>query len=288
MPKQWRTALLRVALGALLVRWLVVRAEDDQWNEPRIVMRDVAVGVHSLDELSAAFGHIVSDVEAAGKARLRNGTLVESSEWAGLKIESLASTIAGLQAVEAHAEFGALRATFFSKPNPLTDHVFPHELIDALPALVRPLNGFSLWLRRVVRGEQGNAVGWHAHPDAGLYLQLIGTKTFLYVRAEDWKRTPGWELDVNFPLAFANESHAAFAPTSPLVRAITVRPGDVLFQPSWVMHRLDYPSQRAGEFASLRFGFVPWQALWAQPWLLLLSLRGYARVGAQVAWQRAF
>jgi len=129
-------------------------------------------------------------------------------------------------------------------------------------------------------------VGWHAHPDAGLYLQLIGTKTFLYVRAEDWKRTPGWELDVNFPLVFANESHAAFAPASPLVRSITVHPGDVLFQPSWVMHRLDYPAQRAGEFASLRFGFVPLQALWAQPWLLALSMRGYARVGGQVALQR--
>jgi len=157
-----------------------------QWNEPRVLGK-IPVCIDSLSQLKKDFGHVVSDITASGKSRLKNGTLVSSEEWAGLKTEPLADTISF---VESHSqeqlhEFGSLRATFFSHPNDLTRAVIDtalNAIVGKLPMRISPFDGYSLWMRSISPTELkslteiSNAVGWHAHPDAGIYLHLLGKK----------------------------------------------------------------------------------------------------------------
>jgi hypothetical protein len=141
-------------------------------------------------------------------------------------------------------------------------------------------------------------VGWHAHPDSGIYVHLFGNKTFHYIDASAWKPLAedgrlGLTWDDHFPLVFADgkDIDRLAASGAVQVRQIPLLPGDVLFQPAWAMHRLTYhPSPVAGDgpghFASLRLGFVFVKTLLEEPWLFAKAIPRYLDVGAKVAWQK--
>ena len=262
-------------------------------------------GVKSLADMARRFGRVRSDVEAKGMSRARDGELVvDHPEWDGLRAESLADAVAYVTARrdEDQTPFGSLRAFFFAGENDLSRAMRVREALGEFPgegeglgglpaARLAPLDGYTLWMRAMAKPSRFNPVDWHAHPDAGVYVQLLGVKTFVYVDTESWRRelrNVTW--DSHFPLVFAQdgEIRALQRAGRLAVGEIQLRPGDVLYQPPWFMHLLTYDEAPA-EFASLRFGFLPLlEAVVAEPGLFLSSIPAYLDVGVKVAAQWLF
>lgn len=90
----------------------------------------------------------------------------------------------------------------------------------------------------ITNRKRNNAVGYHAHPDAGIYFQLLGKKTFYYIDEKDWKALENNQFDLHFPLVFGDEDEIATKLNSSLkIHKIELNPGDVLFQPAWKVRK---------------------------------------------------
>eukprot|EP00662_Eupelagonemidae_sp_cell21_P025089 gene25089-38647_t len=180
----------------------------------------------NLSSVAARYGDAMSDLSLVGYARDETGRFVPPGQgWKGLVRERLRDTLGDVFRGPA-AGFGGLRSTVFLRPNVFTDALpasfLPRAAAAALPIRL-PLSQTSVWARALPAPSAYNPVAWHAHPDAGAYLVLVGERTFrlappVHAYGE------GWVWDPALPL------------------------------PPWCMHAVDYDT--AGEHLSARQGWV--------------------------------
>jgi hypothetical protein len=274
---------------------------NDKWQSPApfiiTTTKKIPSNTSSLFALSNSttwHNVISSQVQAKGKSRLKNGTLViDSTEWRGLiSKESLPDTVNWViqHSNETHSTFGSLTAILFQSENDLITNLgltinwLTHKA--GIPSYrVKSFDAYTLWIRSMSSSSTYNPVDWHAHPEAGIYLHLFGPKSFHYIYIDEWKKYITMEWDSHFPLCFASEKEINKLASEGKIKIHTIilQPGQVIYQPPWILHRLSYDG--VGEFASLRFGFLPYFVIWNELWLFLRCIPLFLDVGWKIFWQ---